>query len=257
MTDEESSVQWETRRHFFGRCGVGLGAIALASLLADGALAAGTKPVNPLAPKPGHFPAKVKSVIYLFMAGGPSQLELFDYKPALQKYDGQPAPESLLKGKRFAFMDTFAKEPPKLLGSRREFRQYGKSGLYMSDLLPNIGTVADDDFAAHGAFHRQLQPRPREVLRQHGIDSLWPPEHRRLGHVRNRERVRRDFPDSSCCSPDRGDRGAARRCGAAASFPLRTRACRSARAAIRSSICRVPRASPRTPSGRHWMRFAI
>ena len=69
----------------------------------------------------------MKNVIYLFMAGGPSQLELFDYKPALSKYDGKVAPDSILKGKRFAFMDTFAKNPPKLLGTRREFKQYGQS----------------------------------------------------------------------------------------------------------------------------------
>jgi hypothetical protein len=145
MTPEDRLLQFETRRHFFNRCGVGLGKIALASLLSEGLLSAEpAKSANPTAPKPPHFPAKVKNVIYLFMAGGPSQLELFDYKPALQQYNGKSAPESLLKGKRFAFMDTFAKEPPKLLGTRREFKKYGKSGLYVSDLLPNIGGVADD-----------------------------------------------------------------------------------------------------------------
>ena len=72
--------------------------------------------------RPGHFPAKAKSVIYLFMAGGPSQLELFDYKPKLQELHGQPIPESFIKGKRFAFMDTFTKETPKLLGTHAEVR---------------------------------------------------------------------------------------------------------------------------------------
>ena len=144
MTAEERLLQFETRRHFFGRCGVGVGRIALASLLGGRAFAEPAKAVNPIAPKAPHFPAKVKNVIYLFMAGAPSQLELFDYKPELQKYDGKPAPESLMKGKRFAFMDTFVKEPPKLLGTRREFKRYGKSGLYFSELLPNIGSVADD-----------------------------------------------------------------------------------------------------------------
>ena len=145
MTPEQRLLQFETRRHFFSRCGVGVGKIALASMLGGRMMsAATTKAANPNAPKPPHFPAKVKNVIYLFMAGGPSQLELFDYKPALQQYDGKSAPESLLKGKRFAFMDTFSKEPPKLLGTRREFKRYGKSGLYVSELLPNIGSVADD-----------------------------------------------------------------------------------------------------------------
>src|SRR6266852_923424 len=145
MTPEDKLLQFETRRQFFSRCGVGVGKIALASLIAEQLRSAeSAKAVNPTAPKPPHFPAKVKNVIYLFMAGAPSQLELFDYKPALQQYDGKSAPESLLKGKRFAFMDTFAKEPPKLLGTRREFRQYGKSGKHVSELLPNIGGVADD-----------------------------------------------------------------------------------------------------------------
>src|SRR5437879_8126987 len=135
-----------TRRWFFQQCGLGLGGVALASLLSERKLFGATpEPVaNPMAPRPPHFKPKVKNVIYLFMAGGPSQLELFDYKPALQQYDGKSAPESLLKGKRFAFIDTFSKEPPKLLGTRREFKRYGKSGLYVSELLPNIGSVADD-----------------------------------------------------------------------------------------------------------------
>jgi hypothetical protein len=131
----------ETRRHFFSHCAVGLGRLALASLLSDGKLFGAT---NPMAPRQPHFPAKVKSVIYLFMAGAPSQFELFDHKPKLREYDGKVAPESLLQGKRFAFMDSFTKEPPKLLGTRREFRQYGKSGLWFSELLPHLGGVADE-----------------------------------------------------------------------------------------------------------------
>src|SRR5229473_1529745 len=134
---------FQTRRHFFRDCGVGVGSMALASLLGRDATAQAPTG-NPLATRQTHFPPRATSVIYLFMAGGPSQLELFDYKPALQQYDGKSTPESLLKGKRFAFMDTFSKEPPKLLGTRREFKQYGKSGKYVSELLPNIGGVVDD-----------------------------------------------------------------------------------------------------------------
>ena len=143
--NENDLLRWETRRHFFGRCGVGLGRIALASLLSgDRLFSASAKAESPMAPKPPHFPAKVKNVIYLFMAGAPSQLDLFDYKPVLKEYDGKVAPESLLKGKRFAFMDSFTKDPPKLLGTRREFKRYGKGGLYFSELLPHIGSVADE-----------------------------------------------------------------------------------------------------------------
>ena len=94
--------------------------------------------------KPGHFPARAKNVIYLFMAGAPSQFELYDFKPELQKYNNQTVPDSLMAGKRFAFMDTFTKEKPKLLGTRRQFKQYGHSGAWLSELLPHIAGVADD-----------------------------------------------------------------------------------------------------------------
>jgi hypothetical protein len=125
-----------SRREFLSKFAFGFGGMALSHLQAS---------THPLAPKPPHFPAKAKSVIYLFMAGGPSQLELFDYKPKLREYDGQAIPQSLVQGKRFAFMDTaFGKEPMKVLGPRREFKQAGKSGAWVSSLLPNISTVVDD-----------------------------------------------------------------------------------------------------------------
>ena len=118
------SLLCRTRRHFFRDCGVGVGSMALASLLqADRASAAPAS--DPLAPQAGHFPAKAKNVIFLFMAGGPSQLELFDHKPKLDALHGQPIPEEFIKGKRFAFMDTFAKERPKLLATRRKFARHG------------------------------------------------------------------------------------------------------------------------------------
>ena len=142
----------QTRRHFFGRCGVGLGSLALAALAGEGrsgasaraASADRARQVNPLATKPGHFPAKAKSVIYLFMAGGPSQLEMFDYKPDLQKYHEQQIPESFIKGRRFAFMDLFTKNPPRLLGTARKFAQHGESGAWVSEILPHFATVVDD-----------------------------------------------------------------------------------------------------------------
>ena len=115
----------QTRRHFFGQCGVGLGSMALALAARRGPRVRGgadARPPTRWRPRPPHFPAKAKSVIYLFMAGGPSQLELFDYKPKLQELHGQPIPESFIEGKRFAFMDTFTKEPPKLLGTRAQVR---------------------------------------------------------------------------------------------------------------------------------------
>ncbi len=127
-----------TRRHFFRDCGVGVGAMALGSLLAR---ESGAKERNdPLAPRKPHFPAKAKAVIYLFMAGAPSQLELFSPKPELNKLHGQQVPESFTKGKRFAFI----KGDAKLLGSVRKFEKVGQCGMDISELLPHHKEVADE-----------------------------------------------------------------------------------------------------------------
>src|SRR5437879_8183327 len=103
----QESAKLLTRRHFFRDCGVGLGAIALASLLNDKKLFGAASPAlaaDPLAAKLPHFAPKAKRVIYLFQAGAPSQLDLFDYKPTLQKYDGHPVPAELVKDQRYAFI---------------------------------------------------------------------------------------------------------------------------------------------------------
>ncbi len=142
---EHHPDQQQTRRHFFKNCQIGLGTMALANLLQQGQnRVRATESRNPLDPHPGHFPARAKRVIYLFMAGGPSQLELFDHKPQLQKYNGEPIPDSFIQGRRFAFMDSFTKNPPKLLGTTRKFSQYGQSGAWVSDLLPHFSQVVDD-----------------------------------------------------------------------------------------------------------------
>jgi hypothetical protein len=130
-----------TRRHFFHDCGVGLGAMALGSLFARDDLGA---PASPLAPRLPHFAPKARSVIFLFMAGGPSQFELFESKPELQKQHGKAVPESFMKGRRFAFMNTFAKETPKLLGTKRAFTCCGQHALCVSDLFPHFKKVVDE-----------------------------------------------------------------------------------------------------------------
>src|SRR5688572_15624609 len=127
-----------TRRHFFEECGVGVGKIALASLLAGGGRALGaeaaSKPAslptsspvaNPLIPKAPHFAAKAKRVIYLFQVGAPSQLDLFDAKPSLAKYDGQPIPAEFTKDQRYAFIEKSAA----LMSGRFKFIKSGKSGM--------------------------------------------------------------------------------------------------------------------------------
>jgi hypothetical protein len=129
-----------TRRHFFSECRVGLGAMALGSLLADRSIGAEQAAAGPFGPKPAHFPPKARNVIFLFMAGGPSQLELFDYKPKLQQLDGQMVPPSYTQNKRFAFI----KQDAKLLGTRRRFARHGGSGAEMSECLPHLASIADE-----------------------------------------------------------------------------------------------------------------
>ena len=128
--------QLETRRHFFRDCGVGIGKVALASLLAQSASAS----ENPFAPKPTHFPARAKRVIYLFMAGAPSQLELFDNKPKLAELEGKPIPPSVVKGQRYAFIQPNAA----VLGPRFKFAKHGQSGAELSAMLPHLAKVVDE-----------------------------------------------------------------------------------------------------------------
>src|SRR5688572_10217923 len=127
----------QTRRHFFADCGVSVGTLALASLLGERAPADAPTPRGTRLP---HFASKAKRVIYLFMAGGPSHLELFDYKPMLRQREGQPLPASFLGQRRFAFIPNDAK----LLGTRRRFARHGESGAEISELLPHIASIADD-----------------------------------------------------------------------------------------------------------------
>lgn len=140
MTALEDRITAEaTRRHFFHTCGVGVGALALHQLLRDNAVAA-PEVRRDMAPRPGHFPGRAKNVIFLFMAGGPSHLELFEHKPALQQYHGQLPPESLLEGKRFAFL----KKGAKILGSQRTFSKYGEAQMELSDVLPHHRKIVDE-----------------------------------------------------------------------------------------------------------------
>jgi hypothetical protein len=142
LPHDQQQLLHVTRRHFFGNCGLSLGTLALSSLLASDAQAATIAPDlrDPLAPRPTHFAPRAKRVIFMFMAGGPSQLELFDYKPKLQQLDGQVIPPSYTKNKRFAFI----KGDAKLLGTRRKFARQGQSGAELSELLPHLASTVDD-----------------------------------------------------------------------------------------------------------------
>ena len=145
MTQPNKYLHGVTRRHFLQDCHVGVGGMALAMLLGERGNTnapdkTGASLSNPLANRPSHFPAKAKQVIFLHMAGAPSQLELFDYKPELVKRDGELCPEEILKGQRFAFI----KGHPELLGTMYDFAQRGEGGAWFSCLLPQLADIADD-----------------------------------------------------------------------------------------------------------------
>src|SRR3569623_1999260 len=128
------------RRWFLQECGMGLAGMALGQMLGGPAAMAGDDAShNPLAPKMPHFAPKAKRVIYLFMAGAPSHLELFDNKPQLAKWDGKLPPADLLKGYRAAFINPRSR----LLGPKFKFARHGKSGAELSELLPHLAKVAD------------------------------------------------------------------------------------------------------------------
>ena len=154
-----------TRRHFFSQTGVSIGSLGLASLLSSSADAAPAEVgTNPLAPQPPHFPPKVKSIIYLFMAGGPSQIELFEDKPLLRKLSGQKPPASFMKGKRFAFL----KGNETLLGPKQKFGRYGQSGAELSDLLPYHRDIVDDVCFLKGMKTDVFNHGPAKLFMQTG-----------------------------------------------------------------------------------------
>ncbi|MFP6770693.1 MAG: DUF1501 domain-containing protein [Planctomycetaceae bacterium] len=173
--NEQLLVRELTRRHFFGGAGLGLGSLGLGQLLSDGQLLEAadkvTRPGRPGVPGPGHFAAKAKRVIYLFMAGGPSQLELFDYKPKLQEMDGKIIPPSYVENKRFAFL----KKDAKLLGTRRTFQRWGDSGLQFSTLLPHLGSVADDVAVVRSVKTEVFNHGPAKLFMNTGFNRFGRP----------------------------------------------------------------------------------
>ena len=164
-----------TRRWFLKQCGVGLGSIALASLLdEDKALGAPTrKPgaANSLAPKQPHYVAKAQRVIYLFMAGAPSQLDLFDYKPTLAKYNGKPVPPEVVKGQKYAFIQPDAA----LFASEFKFSKHGKCDAELSEALPHLAEVVDDLAIVKSMSTDAFNHAPGQVLMQTGSTQFGRP----------------------------------------------------------------------------------
>lgn len=155
---------------------MGFGALALGSLFGG----CGNDPVykgiefdaaHPLLPRAPHFPGKARSVIYLHMAGAPSQLELFSYKPELMKLDGQDCPPSLLEGKKFAFI----RGVPKMLGPQAQFKQHGESGMWMSNYLPHLSTMVDDIAMIQTVTTDQFNHAPAQLLFHTGTPRLGRP----------------------------------------------------------------------------------
>jgi hypothetical protein len=162
-----------TRRWFFRQCGVGLGSIALSSLLgADKAVAATTsKTSDPLAPHAPHFKPKAKRVIYLFMAGAPSQLDLFDYKPALAKYNGKPLPAEVIMGQKYAFIRPDAA----LFATEFKFARHGNCGAELSEALPHLAEVVDDIALVKSMSTEAFNHAPGQVLMQTGSTQFGRP----------------------------------------------------------------------------------
>ena len=171
-----AGAELNTRRLFLKNAGLSLGAMAFGSLSGYGRTAPvkGVHPLdtlNPLAPKPPHFAPKAKSVIYLHMAGAPSQLELFDYKPELNKLDGQDCPASFLEGKKFAFI----RGVPKMLGSQANFKRRGDSGNWVSDKMPHLASIADELCFLKGLHTDQFNHAPAQMLMHTGSPGLGRP----------------------------------------------------------------------------------
>jgi hypothetical protein len=173
---KHKGLEFNTRRHFLKDCRTGLGMMALGSLLDSCNLFSNKgEDENLISNNSGihipHFQGKAKSVIFLHMAGAPSQLELFDYKPELTKMDGQDCPESFIKGKKFAFI----RGVPKLLGQQSNFNQYGESGLWLSDNLPHFKQVIDDVTILKAVNTDQFNHAPAQLLMQTGSARLGRP----------------------------------------------------------------------------------
>ncbi|WP_266362947.1 DUF1501 domain-containing protein [Tellurirhabdus rosea] len=176
---QQATLQRETRRHFLHTCSTGLGAMGLTGLLTgcgffDKKQPAAQAPAladNPMTPRVAPAVARAKRVIYIHMAGSPSQLELFDYKPELVKYHGRDCPQELLTGKKFAFI----RGVPKMLGPQGKFAQHGQSGAYISDYLPYLQPMADDLTFLKAMYTDQFNHAPAQLMMHTGSARLGRP----------------------------------------------------------------------------------
>ncbi|MFM7844344.1 MAG: DUF1501 domain-containing protein [Planctomycetota bacterium] len=189
MQNEFPGRSWQSpavsRRHFFHDCGYGVGKIALASLLAGASTGSVSRTSrgedsvnstsapgsatavrkNQLAAKSGHYPGKAKHVIHLFMAGAPSQLDLFDNKPKLKEYEGKPIPPEVIGGQRYAFIRSDAA----VLGPRFRFEKQGQSGVEIAEVLPHLAKVVDEICLIKSTHTSQFNHAPAQIFLNTGF----------------------------------------------------------------------------------------
>jgi hypothetical protein len=168
MTD---GLRERTRRHFFRETGFGIGSLALLHLMDERLFAAPAQAASPFEPKPPHFAPKAKRVIFLFMAGAPSQVDLLDPKPKLKQHNGEPIPDELVKGERFAFI----KGTPRLLGSPFAFEAVGPAGIEVSELLPHFKTIADRVAVVRSLQTTQFNHAPAQIFMNTGHQVVGRP----------------------------------------------------------------------------------
>jgi uncharacterized protein (DUF1501 family) len=166
MMTDDGAIQ--ARRHFFHDCGVGLGKVALGSLLAN-QMARGTiaADVSSLAPRRPHFDGKAKAVIHLFMAGAPSQLDLFDKKPKLAEYEGKPIPPEVVGSQRYAFI----RPDSNCLGPRFKFAKHGQCGTELSEVLPHLAKIVDDISVVKSVRTDQFNHAPAQIFLNTGFSQ--------------------------------------------------------------------------------------
>ena len=157
-----------TRRWFFRQCGIGLGSIALSSLLSGKASALA---LNPLAVKNPHYSPRAKRVIFLFMGGAPSQLDMFDYKPMLAKYNGKPVPKEVVMGQKYAFI----KPDAELYATEFKFARHGQCGAELSEALPYLAEVVDDISIIKSMNTSAFNHAPGQVMMQTGSSQFGRP----------------------------------------------------------------------------------
>jgi hypothetical protein len=160
-----------TRRWFFRECGVGLAGIAFASLTGKSLAASVANTSNPLAPKAPQFTPKAKRVIYLFMGGAPSQLDMFDYKPELAKYNGKPVPKEVVMGQKYAFIRPDAE----LYATEFKFNRQGESGAMISEALPHLAGVVDKIAIVKSMHTEAFNHAPAQILMQTGTTQFGRP----------------------------------------------------------------------------------